>query len=48
MTLHRDSNVDDKEVFEKILSDLVKFQNATKIPIIFSVHPRTIKMINLF
>ena len=39
MTLHRPSNVDEKDVFEGILDALVTV--AEKLPIIFPVHPRT-------
>jgi len=46
LTLHRPSNVDNKEDFENILSILEKLQE--KIKIIFPVHPRTRKSIDLF
>ncbi len=39
MTLHRPSNVDDRDVFEGVLDALVTV--AEKLPIIFPVHPRT-------
>lgn len=39
VTLHRPSNVDEKDVFEGILDALVTV--AEKLPIIFPVHPRT-------
>ncbi|MBK6586804.1 MAG: UDP-N-acetylglucosamine 2-epimerase (non-hydrolyzing) [Acidobacteria bacterium] len=39
MTLHRPSNVDERDVFEGILDALVTV--AEKLPIIFPVHPRT-------
>lgn len=39
MTLHRPSNVDDKDVFEGVLDALVTV--AESLPIIFPVHPRT-------
>ena len=38
-TLHRPSNVDDKEVFSGILDALLSV--SEKLPIIFPVHPRT-------
>jgi UDP-N-acetylglucosamine 2-epimerase (non-hydrolysing) len=46
LTLHRPSNVDTKEGFENILSILEKIQD--KIKIVFPVHPRTRKNIELF
>jgi len=46
LTLHRPSNVDKKEDFENILKILDKIQERTKI--IFPIHPRTWKNIELF
>ncbi len=46
LTLHRPCNVDNKESFENILSILEKIQE--KIKIVFPVHPRTKKNIELF
>ena len=43
LTLHRPSNVDLRESFERILSALEVI--ASKLPIIFPVHPRTRKTI---
>lgn len=45
LTLHRPSNVDDKPTFVRILNALRSIQK--KIPIIFPVHPRTRKMIEV-
>jgi UDP-N-acetylglucosamine 2-epimerase (non-hydrolysing) len=39
LTLHRPSNVDEKEVFAGLLEALVSL--AEKLPVIFPVHPRT-------
>ena len=39
LTLHRPSNVDEKEVFSKLLDALIAI--SEKLPIIFPVHPRT-------
>lgn len=39
LTLHRPSNVDEKEVFSGLLDALVSI--SEKLPIIFPVHPRT-------
>ncbi len=41
LTMHRPSNVDVPEVFERILSALLDVQQ--KIPLVFPVHPRTRK-----
>jgi UDP-N-acetylglucosamine 2-epimerase (non-hydrolysing) len=46
LTLHRPSNVDDPKVFGRILQSLETI--ATKVPIVFPVHPRTRKMIDEF
>jgi UDP-N-acetylglucosamine 2-epimerase (non-hydrolysing) len=46
LTLHRPSNVDSPEIFEKILSGLTKI--SQHLPIIFPSHPRTRKMISKF
>jgi UDP-N-acetylglucosamine 2-epimerase (non-hydrolysing) len=43
LTLHRPSNVDNKENFKKILAALEIIQ--LEIPIVFPIHPRTRKMI---
>jgi UDP-N-acetylglucosamine 2-epimerase (non-hydrolysing) len=46
LTLHRPSNVDSKEAFQEISDALNKI--AESYPIIFTVHPRTRKMIKKF
>ena len=46
LTLHRASNVDNKEVFRDILETLKEV--SKKIPIIFPAHPRTQKQIESF
>ena len=46
LTLHRPSNVDDKENFENVLSILEKIQE--KIKIVFPIHQRTRKNIEKF
>ncbi len=49
ITLHRPSNVDNKENFQKII-EIFKYQNKInpEIDIVFPVHPRTLKMLNRF
>ena len=44
LTLHRPSNVDEQQAFVRILDALE--QIATRLPIIFPIHPRTRKMID--
>ncbi len=46
LTLHRPSNVDDRETFERILSALEAI--SVSLPIVFPVHPRTRKTIAEF
>ena len=46
LTLHRPSNVDDKETLEKILKTIFKISEKTKI--IFPAHPRTKKQIEKY
>jgi UDP-N-acetylglucosamine 2-epimerase (non-hydrolysing) len=46
LTLHRPSNVDDREVFGGILEALSEIQR--QLPVIFPAHPRTIKQIGAF
>lgn len=46
MTMHRPSNVDNKDVLEGIVKALN--QVADRLPIIFPIHPRTAKMMEKF
>jgi len=46
VTLHRPSNVDDHQKLEAIVSELVSM--ATRIPLVFPVHPRTRKRLAEF
>ena len=46
LTLHRASNVDDAAVLEGILTALIEIQK--KVPILFPVHPRTVRRIDDF
>ena len=49
LTLHRPSNVDNKNNFVKIINILIKIVNTfSDYNIVFPVHPRTIKMMNRF
>jgi len=46
ITLHRPSNVDEGETFDRILNALEQIEK--KIPIIFPIHPRSRKMLDKF
>lgn len=46
LTLHRPSNVDDRDIFHNILSALEKIEQ--QITIIFPIHPRSKKMLENF
>ena len=46
VTLHRPSNVDDKECLSAIMSELTRL--SRKFPIVFPMHPRTRKMCETF
>ncbi len=48
LTLHRQENVDSKKIFANILKGLSMVERRLKMPIIFSMHPRTAKMIKRF
>lgn len=47
-TFHRAENVDNKERLTGILTALETIHTQYKLPIVFPIHPRTEKMINLF
>ena len=47
VTLHRHSNVDSKEVMEPLLHFLIN-EVATVMPVLWPVHPRTMKQMTLF
>lgn len=46
LTLHRPSNVDDKETLRGILKAVDRLQ--AKLPVVFPAHPRTVKMMESF
>lgn len=46
LTMHRPSNVDDKDTLEEILKALKAI--SKNVPIIFPIHPRTRKMVGAF
>jgi UDP-N-acetylglucosamine 2-epimerase (non-hydrolysing) len=48
VTLHRQENVDSKKIFQSILLGLSKVFEKYNMPIVFSMHPRTKKMISQF
>ena len=48
LTLHRQENVDNRKQLIKILAGIEKVCKKHKMPIVFPIHPRTLKMFNLF
>lgn len=48
MTLHRDTNTDNEDILKDILQQCIELKKKTWLPIIFSLHPRTEKMIDKF
>ena len=48
LTLHRQENVDNRERFASILKGLELLANEYEIPIIYPIHPRSRKMMDLF
>lgn len=48
MTIHRQENVDSKEVFSNILKGVYSVARKTNLPVIFPIHPRTEKMAERF
>lgn len=46
LTLHRPSNVDDKESFKEVIQALSEV--STQVPIVFPIHPRTLNRIKEF
>lgn len=48
LTLHRQENVDSREVFGDILKGLALIMRAFDLPIVFPIHPRTAKMLERF
>ena len=48
LTLHRQENVDDKKRLRKILRGVEQVSKKYKLPVIFPIHPRTIKKIEMF
>lgn len=47
ITMHRPSNVDDKQIFESIVDWIIN-EASIKIPMIWPIHPRTIKQAQKF
>lgn len=48
VTLHREENVDHKEILENIIDAFVEIGTINESPIIFPMHPRTRKMVKEF
>jgi UDP-N-acetylglucosamine 2-epimerase (non-hydrolysing) len=47
-TLHRPSNVDDKRAFLNIVTAFGNIHKQTKLPILYPIHPRSKKMMEMF
>ncbi|HJO92472.1 MAG TPA: UDP-N-acetylglucosamine 2-epimerase (non-hydrolyzing) [Victivallales bacterium] len=47
ITIHRPSNVDSQEVLEPIINFLIN-EIANDLPLLWSIHPRTLKQLNAF
>jgi UDP-N-acetylglucosamine 2-epimerase (non-hydrolysing) len=45
LTIHRQENVDNRDVFSNILTGIGKIRAALKLPIVFPMHPRSVKML---
>jgi len=48
VTLHRQENVDNKERLKNILKGLESVSKNLNFPVIYPIHPRTLKMIKIF
>ena len=48
LTLHRQENVDDKKRVKVLLKAINEIHKKNKLPILFPIHPRTIKMFESF
>ncbi|HTZ11649.1 MAG TPA: UDP-N-acetylglucosamine 2-epimerase (non-hydrolyzing) [Candidatus Margulisiibacteriota bacterium] len=48
LTLHRQENVDDQKVFSDILKGLERVVSRLHMPIVFPIHPRTLKRLERF
>jgi len=48
ITAHREENVDDKEKLEGIFDGLKTLQEKYNVPVIYPIHPRTIKRLSEF
>lgn len=48
LTLHRQENVDERKRLIKILAGVERVGKKYKMPVVFPIHPRTIKMLKIF
>ncbi|MGD2279012.1 MAG: UDP-N-acetylglucosamine 2-epimerase (non-hydrolyzing) [Candidatus Omnitrophota bacterium] len=48
LTLHRQENVDNRKRLIKILAGVEKVGKKHKMPVVFPIHPRTVKMFRVF
>ena len=48
MTLHRQENVDNEKILKDIIDGVERTAAETNVPVIFPMHPRTVKMFDKF
>jgi UDP-N-acetylglucosamine 2-epimerase (non-hydrolysing) len=48
VTVHRQENVDDKERFSNILAGLARISRELGVPVVYPVHPRSMKQMKAF
>lgn len=48
LTMHRPSNVDQKEMLEKMIANMETLSEELEMPVVFPVHPRTKKNLDKF
>lgn len=48
LTLHRQENVDSRKIFANLLKGIALVSQKTRLPIIFPIHPRTLKRLSIF
>ena len=48
VTTHRQENVDNKECFQSILQSLIQIQDIYDLPVVYPIHPRSLKMMGKY